>query len=170
MSPAPNQNIQSKIQYKNSSHKKYLLRKRNIFRLWNHRNFGRGKRKGSWLGRKTFGMLGTRSTPNIIYGKGRIGRNRNWIRSRCIRIVRGDTGQVAVILGTSNRNRNRVVRNRTGTEDEGRGWPPACPHSRAVLAQARVGTGAEQMTRFFRNSAVDRLARVPSTTDKTKHV
>ena len=64
MRPAPNQTFQSKIQYKNSSHKQYLLTKRDRFGLWNYRYFGRRKRKGSWLGRKTFGVLGTRSTRN----------------------------------------------------------------------------------------------------------
>ena len=122
MSPAPNQMFQSKIQYKNSSHKQYLPTRRNIFRLWNHRNLGRGKRKGSCLGRKTFGMLGTRSTRNIIYDKGRIGRNRNWIRSRWIRMVRGDRGQVPVILRTSYRSRNEMrIRNRvsgTGSQEQ----------------------------------------------------
>ena len=72
---------------KNSSHKQYLLTIRDRFGLWNYRYFGRRKRKGSWLSQKTFGVLGTRSTRTIIYGKGRIGWTRNWIRSRWIRMV-----------------------------------------------------------------------------------
>ena len=112
---------------KNSSHKQYLLTKRDRFGLWNYRYFGRRKRKGSWLSRKTFGVLGTRST---IYGKE---RTRNWIR-----MVRGDRGEVPVILGTSNRNRNRVVRNRNRNRRRRRNrngrrdWPRPCPHSRAT--------------------------------------
>ena len=105
-------------------------------------------------------------------------------------MVRGDRGQVPVILGTSNRNRNRnrnrsrsrVVRNRLNWNwnwNRNRGQrtklAPSLPtltgHMTGLLtasAQAREGTGPGQMTRVFTNSAVDRLARVPGTTNKTK--
>ena len=170
---------------KNSSHKQYLLTKRDRFGLWNYRYFGRRKRKGSWLSQKAFGVLGTRSTRTIIYGKGRIGWTRNWIRSWWIRMVRGDRGQVPVILGTSNRNRimnrNRVVRNRINWNRNRRRrrnrngglaatLPTLMGHMTRLLAapaQAREGTGPRRMASFFANSTV---ARVPCTTDETKHV
>ena len=101
---------------------KYSLTKRGSFRLWNHRNFRRGKRKGSWLDIKTFNMFCTRFTRMVIYSNGRVRRNRGWNRCRrwrsCrrIRTVRGDRGRVLVILGTSNRNRviSNGISNRIG--------------------------------------------------------
>ena len=103
-------------------------------------------------------------------------------------MVRRDRGQVPVLLGTSNRNRNekrirnRVVRNRINwNRNSNRGQrtrlAPSLPtltgHMTGLLAapaQAREGIGPGQMTRLFTNSTVDRLARVPGTTDKTKYV
>ena len=113
------------------------------------------------------------------------GRRQGHWRNKGITMVRGDRGRILVIFGTKHRDRIRIRsrrrRNRRQWLNRNRGrrtrlapgLPTLTGHMTGLLAapaQAREGTRARRMTRIFINSTVDRLARVPGTTDKTQHV
>ena len=126
-----------------------------------------------------FGITGTLGDEN--------GKAVGWVERCLVCLVRGlreISSTVRVILGTSSRNRNRVRvvrnrinwnRNRNRSRSRSRGLRTRLAPSLHTLTGHMTGlltvsAQALQMTRFFTNSAVDGLARVPGTTNKTKYV